>query len=185
MPPLNPTLFRALTRSLGPVTIADEGCEMQKQYRETFDGRTRLEPDYAGEYYRVNCPFCRDTRHRLWINYLWGVYDKRTKSGNHWLAICYNEGCMKDPGRVEMLIDMMASYHRLARSRYVKVAEGKPPEDKVVPPPTDFVRLHELPADHHAVRYVLGRGFYLRPCRRSGTSASPTMRAPGPASAAW
>jgi len=40
---------------------------------------------------------------------------------------------MKVPGRVEMLMEMMASYHRLARSRYVTVAEGKPPEDNVNP----------------------------------------------------
>ena len=159
MPVLNPTLYRALDRSLGPVTIAHEGCAMQKHYRETFDGRVRLEHSFAGEYYRVNCPFCNDTRQRLWINYLWGVYDEKTKSGNHWLAICYNEDCMKDPGRVEMLIELMSSYHRLARSRYVKVAEGKPPEVKIVSLPTDFVRLHELPADHRAVRYVLKRGF--------------------------
>ena len=158
--PLNPTLYRALKRNLGSVIIADEGCAMTKKYGKTFDGRTRLEPQYKGEYYRVNCPFCNDTRQRLWINHLWGVYDRRAKSYNRWLAICYNEDCLADEDNRARLTELASSYCRLARSGYVKVAEGTaPPENAEIPTLKDFVRLTELPDDHQAIRYVLRRGF--------------------------
>ena len=124
MSALNPTLYRVLKHNLGPVTIADAGRAMVKIYSKTFDGRTRLVHQDAGEYYRVNCPFCNDHRQRLWINHLWGVYDPMTKSCNRWLAHCYNESCLADEENRFNLLVLTSSYHHLARSRHIDVAEG-------------------------------------------------------------
>ena len=36
-------------------------------------GKPEFQASNPGEYYRIACPFCLDTRHRLWINHRWGV----------------------------------------------------------------------------------------------------------------
>ena len=53
--------------------------------------------DAEDEDYRVNCPFCSDTRHRLYISCQWGVYDPFAGHSNIHLIRCYNENCV-NPG---------------------------------------------------------------------------------------
>jgi hypothetical protein len=160
MHPLNPSLYAVLNQRFYHVTIADEGSAMIKSYCLRYDGSQMLRPHSAGEYYRINCPFCNDTRQRLWINHLWGVYDPETKTYNRWLAICYNEGCLSDPENLEQLIHWTDHYYRRARARQVVVTEGSaPPPGKPVALPPDFVCLHDLPQDHPAVQYVMERKF--------------------------
>ena len=47
----------------------------------------------SGEEYVLNCPFCGDTRHRFYINHMWGTKDDSSGSLNLWLMHCYNENC--------------------------------------------------------------------------------------------
>lgn len=115
--PLNPTLYRLLEREFEHVLVSAEGEAMQGTYDydnsrdivafsrpapigpSTFGGKiaTRRRPslkiNHSGEEYRVNCPFCNDTRHRLFINHRWGVEDKYGNR-NLWLAHCWNEECL-------------------------------------------------------------------------------------------
>jgi hypothetical protein len=70
----NNLLYRKLTARFGSVLIAKEGAE--------------------DEQYRVCCPFCGDTRHRLYIDCRWGVYDPATGRKNTHLVKCFNEDCV-------------------------------------------------------------------------------------------
>ena len=160
MSPLNKTLFCALEQSFGEVLVADPGCAMVKRYSSDGQGRRQLDPISCGEYYRVRCPYCKDWKPRLWINYLWGVYDKQTKTRNLWLAVCYNEDCLADPDNLEDLVEQTTWYGRRARARRVQIAEGhSPPPGKPILLPKDFTRLHQLPGDHPARQYVRQRRF--------------------------
>ncbi len=38
----------------------------------------RGDSDEVGEEYSTSCPFCGDTRGRLYVNHLWGTKDKFT-----------------------------------------------------------------------------------------------------------
>lgn len=157
---LNSPLFDALTREFGSVRVADEGAAMVAQHVRVPGGRTRLIVSSAGEYYRVNCFACNDTRYRLWINHRWGVTDAKTGSRHRWAAKCFNEDCLaREENRVE-LIRRTSWYDRTAGAGRVKILPGKvidPGSPK--PLPEDFVRLDALKKGHPARKYVKGRGF--------------------------
>jgi hypothetical protein len=130
---------------------------------EAFSGRyvpagnkQSLEVQAAGEYYRVNCPFCGDTRHRLWINHMWGLRDPVTRSRNLWLAWCYNEShCLKDYEKRERL------YHAVFVDppQDDVVYEGERLEEEVGPAvmPGAVWRLSDLPSQHVARQYISQR----------------------------
>jgi hypothetical protein len=160
MQPLNPTLYRALLREFGKVLVADEGAEMVATYHRDPDGRTRMSVVSAGEYYRINCPFCVDLRFRLWINHRWGVRDPRTGTRNRWLAICFNENCLASEENRLDLIERTSWYQRGAGAGRVAVLAGRVVDaGQRIALPRDFVPLDQLPKDHPARRYVRGRGF--------------------------
>ena len=90
--PLQPELYRRLESRLGPVIIANEGEELVGwAATDPCTGRPRLEVIMPGEYYRVSCPFCTDTRHRLYVNHRWGLWVPELRTDNLWLAHCFNE----------------------------------------------------------------------------------------------
>ena len=158
--PLRPDLYRRLLSSFHHVLIANADEEMTFTYAtDALTGRPRMEINHSGEYYKINCCFCPDTRHRLWINHRWGYRDPVTKSRNLHLAHCYNEDCLRSEGRPQQLYaDLFAD-----------VGDGSVdvimPVSKPVARPTTFYSpgtttpLHELPADHPACQYLQSRGF--------------------------
>jgi hypothetical protein len=156
-------LYRRLESRLGPVIVANEGEELVGwAATDPYTGRPRLEVSLPGEYYRISCPFCNDTRHRLYINHRWGLYVPEFKSDNLFLAHCFNENCLAEPGRALQLRDVVFS--DFARGRAPDpVLRGRRPE--VAPcggarPPGPFVQaLHQLEPDHTAVLYLRGRGY--------------------------
>ena len=91
---INPQLYYSLVRQFGRVTIQHEGYEADKQL--TFEnGKYGLEYKH-GEYYVLNCPFCNDTKKRLYISYLWGVPEpERPWNARLNLALCFNDNCLK------------------------------------------------------------------------------------------
>jgi hypothetical protein len=159
MTPLNPALFHAL-HQFGPVGVSAPGEGLVATYLPTPDGRVWMQVVSPGEYYRVNCPFCNDTRQRLWVNHRWGVRDPRTGTRNRWLAICYNENCLSHEANRLELIEATAWYHREAGAGRVAVAGGRAePVGRPVRLPRDYVPLDQLERGHRARRYVRQRGF--------------------------
>jgi hypothetical protein len=165
--PLRPELYHRLNDmpGLGGVVIANEGDEMRARVEpDPETGRPRMELDWPGEYYRVNCLWCNDTRHRLWINHRWGLWVPQLKSDNLWLAVCYNQNCLATPGRARALANMV--FHDFARGRRPDpVLPGRPPPAgaqqprEVVPAGPEMYELHRLPLYHPAVEYVRSRGY--------------------------
>ena len=156
MTPLNPNLYGRLLRVFGEVAIANKG--------EAFFALTQMRQDKPwvvakqfGEYYRVNCPFCGDTRKRLWINHMYGKKfcdNKRLR----FLAICYNENCLanyENRKKLHDLIDFGASLSNAV------ILPGKKylPEPTTVSLPGLCRPLHELPKSHPACVYLEQRGF--------------------------
>lgn len=162
--PLNPALYRAMAAVFGEhnVRIRNAGEPMQGTYLTLPDGRLRFEPSSNGEYYVTHCLFCNDTRHRLWINHCWGVQDERTGDRRYWLAICYNEDCLRYGDHLEDLKERLSNYHVHAASGRIALApplivSGSPLRRIALP--KDFVPLNELERGHPARRYVRGRDF--------------------------
>src|SRR5262245_43966672 len=93
--PLNPQLYEALSRAFGPVLVAHDGARMEAAYLPDCTGALIKRAISPGEYYRVNCFACGDTRHRLWVNHMWGVRDPRTGTRHRWAAKCFNEDCLR------------------------------------------------------------------------------------------
>lgn len=105
---LNRGLFRRLASKVGGednVIIVNEDVEMEATYT-TLSRKVKgvaqqfhqLKPVVPGEEYRISCPFCDDTRNRLYVNHRWGTLDSRTKTRNWWLVQCYNEQCVSGDG---------------------------------------------------------------------------------------
>lgn len=91
---LCPQLYLKLRDTFaGGVIIANQGEPIQMSSPWASDGRRFTSIHHSGEYYRVNCPFCQDTRHRLWINHMYGQPDANGKP-MRFLATCYNEDCL-------------------------------------------------------------------------------------------
>lgn len=49
-----------------------------------------------GESYRVNCPFCTNMRHRLYVSHRWAVDDRETRDDNMHLVKCFNDDCVSN-----------------------------------------------------------------------------------------
>lgn len=158
--PLNVVLYNLLEHKFGEVRIANEGvsAHIQRMSDPLRPGRF-VERGHWGEYYCVNCPFCQDTRHRLWINHLYGAdYERGRRTRTH-LATCYNDNCMSLPGRYEQLADMIFG----AGKPIIKKIQIRAPSaefvQKAVSPPGEICSLGGLPVFHPAVQYVRSRGF--------------------------
>lgn len=154
--PLRPDLYRRLQSRLpGGVVIASEGVAMRATIIQDGPNKS-LNVDDAGEYYRINCPFCFETRHRLWINHMWGY---RCETGlNLFLAYCYNEfHCLSRPGNAWKLYQMVFDDVNRNRSEDV-VYQGATPGPSVVEPPGYCVNLAKMPFEHPVVSYIRRRG---------------------------
>ena len=73
--PLNPGLYRRLQLNFHRVKFADEGTAMQAQGVLDAAGDKQLIFTQSGEYYRICCPYCNDTRFRLYVSYMFGKRD--------------------------------------------------------------------------------------------------------------
>lgn len=150
---LRPELYRRLRDCFrGHVTIANENQTMVAATHRR-DGRAELVVADGGEYYRVDCPFCQDTRRRLWINYLWGKWDESTQSRNLFLAVCYNEGCLAKQGHAKVLYDRVYSDFIFEAD---ELRDGVPATASLstVEWPGRMVLVNELDYKHPARRYL-------------------------------
>ncbi len=165
MQPLNPKLYAALENQFGQVMVANEGEEREVDYAPNWDrpGTWKASPVRPGEQYRVDCPFCNDTRRRLYVSYMYGTYDRRTGGWNRHLIHCFNESCHED------WQDRRHFQHLVAMGmRGVVGAVGvirrpapalKAPPAPDIPLPQGILPINELPGTHPAVSYLTERGF--------------------------
>jgi hypothetical protein len=128
---------------------------------DAFYDRPRLVVVSGGEYYRVSCCYCSDTRGRLWINHRWGLWDERVRSYNLWLCCCYNENCLEDYDRLRDLYEKIFDDFAHRQRAYDPVLRGERPSAprEGRPPGEILYALHHLPDDHHANEYLRGRGY--------------------------
>lgn len=132
--------------------IVGQQIRSYKTLRKVYDGA------FVGEEFRVCCPFCMDSRHRLYINHQWGVYYKKINSRNLWLINCYNEGCMRDYQK------RMQFYNSLVHDQEMHLdtrAAKQRPKNQVVSWPGEMLRLSHLAKvepSNPVLHYLLSRG---------------------------
>lgn len=167
---LNPSLYALLEREFGRVAIVREGEGMRYTYSCAFldkssGPRMVVEKHGGGEYYRVNCPYCKDTRRRLYFNHRWGVYDHVVDDNNLWLVTCYNDSCIsRDTSRYRELFKRVWGFRNANVRNDVRVLDGELDDGHVGPAtmPGDWYQIADLGPDHPAVQYLTGRGYDAR-----------------------
>jgi hypothetical protein len=162
--PLNPLLYSRLKEEFGRVQVSHAGIAASTRYdTDPFTNKLKLKLTSAGEYYRINCPYCHDSRGRLWINHLWGVPDEVTGRKNIGLAICYNESCLEYHNRPMELYDRVYGFKNVgARGREpIVILQGEVEEQTLreVPLPGVTLRMDRMPETDKAVQYLRSRGF--------------------------
>lgn len=164
---LRPELYDRLVATFGSVEIVREGEAISGRlvldpYSRAEDGsqQAMFEVDDWGETYVVRCPMCGDHKPRLHINHMWGYRDPEFPAVSYFgLVKCFNEECMRQPGKKKQLWDVINDRFGYYALNYVK--PGKPKEKRavVVTPPGRLLRLSSLPATHAANVYLRQRGF--------------------------
>ena len=172
---LNPELYRQLNLAVqkgaphglpgGEVLIAKEDMEMEHEYKkDPRTGNYYLEPLEPGESYRVCCPNCGDTRHRLYINHRWRVYDETTRTRNTWLVHCFNENCEKTQGFVPDLIKRLNPLQNRVGAKgtqenTIRVSDlNKGNKSSPLHLPEGLVPLSILDESHPAKEFLKNRG---------------------------
>ncbi len=158
-PSLCPQLYSILKQRFGDVAIANEG-EAMSAVLSNRGGRKWLDVSHAGEYLRVNCPFCGDTRKRLWINHMYG--QPGADNTRLWfLAICYNEDCLSRLENRRALEDMIFGFRNAKERRQVfQVRLGEKIDTQPLSPrpwPGRCIPAHELPDEHPLIEYFVGQ----------------------------
>jgi len=164
MPALNPKLFNALERTFGHVTIANQGLQSAVRHSPNWlrGGKLRADVTSGGEYYRVNCPFCGDTRKRLWFHHMWGTKDEKTNQEFVHLVNCYNEECIDCRDRQIQLSEMVFAYGREAATPLKNTASPVTTSQANQSPirlPTGRVPINDPRCPAHAKAYLEERGF--------------------------
>lgn len=153
---LNPALFHSLKRRFGQVKIANQGIHYQAVDAQNADGKKYNRVMEPGEHYRVNCPYCGDTRHRLYIGYMWNTVDTRTnRKQGRFLAHCFNEKC--DMSNLESELKPYILYNTVIQpSQLVVPVKELFPEVKL---PGRCIDFSKLPDNHPALTYIRERQF--------------------------
>jgi hypothetical protein len=159
-------LHMRLAEEFGRVVIARAGegaaaCMVPGPRGERVEFLENLE----GEYYRVNCPYCNDTRQRLWVNHRWGVgFKEYTGHDFGWAVHCYNEDCLSDWQRRKLLKERIYHMHSRYRGQHIQILEGQleAPITGPVQDPGTLTPVDQLHPGHPAAHYLTTRGFDLQ-----------------------
>jgi hypothetical protein len=113
----NPKLYHAMKQIFGETPkIINEGepCHLVNVYAEySFTPRTQdlfAGCTKGGEQYAVCCPFCGDTRQRLYISHMWDTEFVQNNVRYHCsdrLIRCFNEECMTNPEHRTKIINSL------------------------------------------------------------------------------
>lgn len=156
---LNQALYNKLTEVFGEARVHNEGDpflaeSVQKQFALKKGGyNRRLRVISPGEFYSVCCPFCGDTRFRLWFNHMWNV--RYLGQPLKHMVYCYNEGCHELEDFRETMDEL------LSPDSLISIVRPQLPSarrDVELDYPGEVIKLTELPADHSVLKYLTGRG---------------------------
>lgn len=155
---LNIPLFKRLETLFGRVKVSGAGQQFDADTL-VVGGRRRLNFRSKGEYYKVCCPFCGDSRFRLYVSYMFGQKGADGKP-MRFLAHCFNENCLGDHQNFSAFIDKLESPLLIPLSD-IKVKPGKrvTEADTIATWPGECVKLNELSQDHEALVYIRSRGY--------------------------
>jgi hypothetical protein len=163
---LNPTLYTRMTRVFGRVEITKprEPFVVSAMTWANSQGEDMIISH--GEQYYVNCPFCRDTRMRLYVNHTFG---QMTDTGRiRYIARCYNEDCIKNEENRDKLKTLLTGFINVPNRGRMAIrplaAAWAPPRTTEKPClPEECIPLTELHAmipNHIAISYMLGERRY-------------------------
>ncbi len=177
---LNKRLYFSLKRLYPRVEVIAEGERLKGKYRRRYreKGKRRgggeeivevLEVLESGEEYKIDCPFCGDTRMRLTINHRWGLHDSRTGRLNlQNLMQCYNENCQQS---YDCCMDLYNEVYKSTAGQQLAAVRGRGPRGEEQPKsrklepmdwPGDVIRLDKLAKknpSHPALEYLEDRHF--------------------------
>lgn len=154
---LCPALYNRLVQVFGDVDVASEG-EGYREVRLISMGQSRRQVVTAGEYYRVSCPICSDTRKRLYINHQY--------ANRNGMAICFNEtACLsgeynstnRERLRQTILSFVNPGVHFTVKPAKVEADDGGPLQ--AVGYPGSGRLLSQVEKDHPAYQYLVSRRF--------------------------
>lgn len=140
---------------------------MQMSSTWRSDGTRYTSVNHSGEYYRVNCPFCNDTRHRLWVNHMYGQTDANGRP-MRFLANCYNENCLSNPEQWKRFNDAIFGFRNRQDRHQAQFALNQaewvdPSQMQVAEAPGQVIPVSQLMRsmpDHPAVRYLVNERRY-------------------------
>lgn len=156
---LNPTLYRRLKRIFKHVRVSNEGEAACYRGVHDVDHRPNLFFTHTGEYYQVCCPFCTDTRFRLYVNHLYGKVDTFGRTMK-FLAVCYNEGCLNKLSNSDSLWDDLSGGNdEFLTEAFTNKGREVPIEARETTWPGPVKQLSKLRDDHPAVQYLVDRKF--------------------------
>lgn len=166
VPPLCVELYHRLqARVPGGVRIANQGESMTGSI-VTEGNKTYWSVATWGETYRVNCPFCKENRHRLWISHRFGQPDPADMSKlGMFYGICFNMDCLSEPGNRKALYDdIFGIRDRNILKNPLRVRPGDMYDGKLkeVLWPGHVVPLWRLPEQHPAWHYMTGARSFNR-----------------------
>lgn len=156
---LCPALYSRLCSLYGSVLIANEGEAMSGSFAwDSTTGQRRYNVASWGETYRVNCPFCRERRHRLWLPHRFGQPDanRELRTGAMYYGVCFNENCLEDhDNRRELYNRIWNVQNGRSTSAPFVVLEGTPTSARLaaVAWPGMMLPLHTVDQTHPAWQY--------------------------------
>ncbi len=163
---LNTALYTSLVVRFGDVKIVNPDQPMSGEYEyDPIHDRKTLSIHDWGESYCVSCPYCGDTRQRLYVSHRFGIHDSNTSSNNLRFLRCFNEECFKKvPERRLMFRDQIFGMSNMnsrgpSHSLCVPSVKEAPSTPQIIGWPGAMISLPNLPADHPAIMYLRSRGF--------------------------
>lgn len=158
--PLSPGLYDLLKGIFGKVKIANEGEPFKPGpvEHDAVTGRPRITAHHSGEYYRVPCPWCRDTKFHLWINHVYGQPDCDGRPIT-WAAVCYR-GCLDSYQNRQQLREMLVGFtnRNVRKLPPLDMGAAVEEEDKPAEPAgPQIYPVVDLPQTHPAYAYLIGQ----------------------------
>lgn len=176
--PLNQSLYSRLCAVFGDVRIANQEIEGVAHEVRRPGGGLEFRVPCWGETYKVCCPFCGNRRHRLGVNWRYGLPDPSTEGRFpiNYLCKCHNENCV--PGNVAnrtQLAQQILGFQNVNARRITgrSVCSGHHNSQSSLskaPPPGELVALANLPLEHPAVEYLMNRGYGVETMQEFGLS---------------